>query len=51
MNILYKFCDPSIACALLGANEIDSGADNLLKISHEFEADPKAKKPVSLYVI
>lgn len=35
----------------LGAGEIDTGAENLLKISHEFELDPKAKKPQSLCVI
>lgn len=35
----------------LGAGEIDTGAKNLLKISHDFELDPKAKKPQSLCVI
>ena len=34
----------------LGAGEIDTGAENLLRIS-EFEADPKAKKPQVLCVI
>jgi predicted AAA+ superfamily ATPase len=35
----------------LGAGEIDAGAKNLLRISREFEADPKAKKPQALCVI
>ncbi len=35
----------------LGAGEIDAGAENLLKISQEFDADPKAKKPQALCVV
>ena len=35
----------------LGAGEIDAGASNLLKISSEFAADPKAKKPQALCVV
>lgn len=35
----------------LGAEEIDAGAENLLRISREFEADPKAQKPQALWVI
>lgn len=35
----------------LGAGEIDSGAENLLQISREFDSDPNAKKPQSLCVI
>ena len=35
----------------LGANEIDAGASNLLKIADEFASDPKAKKPAALCVV
>ncbi|MGN0709268.1 MAG: ATP-binding protein, partial [Anaerovoracaceae bacterium] len=35
----------------LGAGEIDAAAENLLKISREFEADPKAKEPQALCVV
>lgn len=35
----------------LGAGEIDVGASNLLKISSEFEEDPKSKKPQALCVV
>lgn len=35
----------------LGAGEIETGAQNLLKIRQEFENDPKAKKPQALCVV
>lgn len=35
----------------LGAGEIDAGASNLLKISAEFDEDPKSKKPQALCVV
>ena len=35
----------------LGANEIDAGASNLLKIADEFASDPRAKKPAALCVV
>lgn len=34
-----------------GAGEIDAGASNLLKISAEFDEDPKSKKPQALCVV
>lgn len=35
----------------LGANQIDSAAENLLKIKKQFEEDPKGKPPVVLCVL
>jgi hypothetical protein len=35
----------------LGANQIDSAAENLLMIKEEMEADPKGKPPAILCVI